>query len=234
MSIKIKEINYFVLIIILLLPTTLATAQEKPSFIGFRSGISIPFGNYAATTLDGGSFAQLGYNITADGAWFFRPKLGVGASVGMNWNPIDVNSLSQARVNADWFLTSVVIRSEPFTVLTAMGGIFVQLPFGTKFAFSGKLLGGLLYGQTPYQLYKPDYYLLPDDWAEITSAQDSKFSWQTGFGLRYMLSPCIDLILDTDFFYDKLQFNFITSSGTRTDTHTIAIINTTLGFRINL
>jgi opacity protein-like surface antigen len=209
-------------------------ARDKQSFVGLRSGISIPIGGYAAKELDGGSFTQAGFNVTIDGAWFFKPKFGIGGSVGLNLHPVDVVALSGERINSDPFLNNVVIRSEPYKIITAMGGVYFQLPFGNGFSFSAKLLGGLLYGKTPYQLYKPDYYLLPNNWAEITSAQDWKFSWQTGFGLRYNLSSCIDLIFDTGLFYDQLAFNFNTFSGLRTDTKTIAFINTTVGFRINL
>lgn len=208
-------------------------AQDKPSFIGMRSGISIPFGKYAEKNLDDGCFTLAGFNITVEGAWFFKAKLGVGASVGMNLHPVDVASLGRVRVDNDPFLNSVVIRSEPYLIITAMVGPYFQLPVSSRFSLSAKLLGGLLYGKTPYQLYKPDYYLLPNNWAEITSAKDWKFSWQTGLGVRYNLSSCIDLIFDTDLYYDQLSFNFNTNQGLRTDKKTISFINTTVGFRVN-
>jgi len=211
-----------------------ANAQDKPSFIGLRTGVSIPFGKYAAKDLDEGSFAQAGFNISIDGAWFFKPKFGVGGGVGLNLLPVDVASLGRARVDKDPFLSSVVIRSEPWKIIIAMIGPYFQFPISSKFSFSAKLLGGLLYGKTPYQLYKPDYYLLPDDWADITPASDMKFSWQTGLGLVYKLNYCIALTWDADICYDKLTFGFNSSSGYYTDERTIAIINTMLGLRINL
>jgi hypothetical protein len=115
-----------------------------------------------------------------------------------------------------------------------MIGPYFQIPLSERFSFSAKFLGGMLYGKTPYQLYKPDYYLLPDNWAEITPSMDWKFSWQTGIGFVYKSSTCVDLSLDTDLFYDKLAFGFNSSTGYYTDERTIAIINTTLGIRINL
>ncbi len=223
-----------ILISTLVLLVLSATAQDKPSFVGLRSGVSIPFGNFAATDLDEGSFAQAGFNATIDGAWFFKPKFGLGGAVGLNLLPVDVASLGRARVDKDPFLSSVVIRSEPWKIITAMIGPHFQLPISAKFSFSAKLLGGLLYGKTPYQLYKPDYYLLPDDWAEITPSTDMKFSWQGGLGIVYKLSSCINLALDGDIFYDKLTFGFNSSSGYYTNTKTIALINTTLGIRISL
>ncbi len=209
-------------------------AREKPSFVGLRAGLSFPFGKYAATTLGDGSFTQVGMNVSVDGAWFFKQKFGIGGSVGLHLNPVDAAALATARLNKDPFLNSLVIRSEPWQIITAMVGPWFQLPVSPRFSFSAKLLGGLMYGKTPYQLYKPEYYLLPDNWAEITSAKDYKFSWQTGVGLVYNLSSCISLVFDADLFYDQLSFGFYSSTGYFTRNKTIAIVNTTLGFRINL
>ena len=209
-------------------------AQDKSSFIGMRSGISIPFGKYAEKKLDDGCFVLAGFNVTVEGAWFYKSKFGVGASVGLNLHPVDVASLAKARVDKDPFLNNVVVRSEPYLIITAMVGPYFQLPVSSRFSLSAKLLGGLLFGKTPHQLYKPDYYLLPNNWAEITSAIDWKFSWQTGIGAKYNLSSCVDLVIDTDLYYDQLSFNFSTSQGVRTDKRTIYFINATVGFRINI
>ncbi len=112
--------------------------------------------------------------------------------------------------------------------------LYVKLPIFYKLSFTGKLLCGLLYGKTPYKLYKADYYFVGRLYHEITSAQDWKFSWQAGIGFRYNISPCFGLVLDTDLFYDQLAFDFQTSSGIRTDERVISFINTTLGVQFDL
>ncbi|MBN2175001.1 MAG: hypothetical protein JW731_12780 [Bacteroidales bacterium] len=211
-----------------------SNGQEKPSFIGIRSGASIPFGEYHAADLDEGSFTLTGFNVSAEGAWFFHPRFGVGGSAGINLHPVDVALLGYEKVKADPFLEDVTIRSEPYQMITAMAGIYTQLPIKEKFFFTGKLLGGLLYGITPYQLYKPKYFMVGPDYYEITSARDWKFSWQAGIGLRYNISTCFGLVFDSDLFYDKLIFGFKSALGTRHEEHTISFINTTLGIRFNL
>lgn len=208
--------------------------QEKTSFVGINAGVSIPYGKFRSTDLEDGSFALTGMNVNMEGAWYFLPKLGVGASVGFNLNPVDVSSLGWEKVINDPFLNDLTIRSDPYLTVTAMAGLYTKLPIYKTLYFSGKLLGGLLYGRTPYQLYKPEYFLAGPDYYEITSAQDWKFSWQAGAGLIYDVSPCIGLILEGVIMYDKLSFNFRTANGTRTDVHTISLINTTLGVRIKL
>ncbi|MCD4731253.1 MAG: hypothetical protein K8R74_11660 [Bacteroidales bacterium] len=226
--------RYFLILVILTMGFDSLQAQDKPSFVGIRSGVSIPFGKYHATTLDGGSFTLAGFNVSAEGAWFFKPKFGVGASVGLNFHPVDVYRLGWEKVQADPFLQDVFIRSDPYQIITAMAGFYTQLPIKGKFWFTGKLLGGLLYGKTPYQLYKPEYFLTGPEYYEITSSKDYKFSWQAGIGFRYDISPCFGLVFDTDIFYDKLVFGFNTANGVRYDEHIISFINTTLGVRFNL
>ena len=228
------NLRYFLILVILTVGLDSLMAQDKPSFVGIRSGVSIPFGKYHATTLDGGSFTLAGFNVSAEGAWFFKPKFGIGASVGLNFHPVDVYRLGWEKVQADPFLQDVYIRSDPYKIITAMAGFYTQLPIKGKFWFTGKLLGGLLYGKTPYQLYKPEYFLTGPEYYEITSSKDYKFSWQAGIGFRYDITPCFGLVIDSEIFYDKLIFGFNTSSGIRYDEHIISFINTTLGVRFDL
>jgi hypothetical protein len=208
--------------------------QDKPSFIAIRSGISVPFGKYHEKSLDGGSFTLTGFNVAAEGAWFFNPEFGVGASIGMNMHPVDVRLLGYEKVQSDPFLSDLYIRSNPYLMITAMGGLYTQLPLMKKLSFTGKALCGLLYGETPYQLYKPEYFMVGPDFYEITPSKDWKFSWQAGIGLKYDITPCYGLVFDTDLVLDKLSFGFDTSTGVRTDVKTISFFNTTLGVRFNL
>lgn len=228
------HLKQYIFLAILVMCLSGIKAQDKPSFVGIRSGVSIPYGKYNATDLDGGSFTTAGFNVSAEGAWFFHPKFGIGASAGLNFHPVDVYRLGWEKVLKDPFLQDLYIRSDPYQIITAMAGFYTQLPIVKKFSFTGKLLGGLLHGKTPYQLYKPEYFLTGPPYYEITSSKDYKFSWQAGIGFRYDISPCFGLVLDTDIFYDKLVFGFNTALGTRYDEHIISFINTTLGVRFDL
>lgn len=227
-------LKQFLLLAIIIIGIQNITAQDKPSFIGIRGGASIPYGAYHNNSLDGESFAMTGFNVSAEGAWFFKPKFGVGASAGFNYHPVDVSSLGWKVVQNDPAMKDVTVRSDPYQIITAMAGFYTQLPIKGKFSFTGKLLGGLLYGKTPYQLYKPEYVLFGPQYFEITPSKDYKFSWQAGIGFRYDISPCFGLVLDAEIFYDKLTFGFYAGKGIRYDEHIISFINTTLGLRFNL
>jgi hypothetical protein len=199
-----------------------------------QSGISIPFGGYNATKLYEGSFTQTGFNATFEGAWFFSKQFGAGLSAGLNLHPVDVSALGRAHINADLFLTDVTIRSEPFRIITIMPGLFAGFQLSEKLFINAKILSGLLYGRTPYQLYKPDYYLLPDDWIDITSSTDYKLSWQIGTSILYQLSSCIGISLNAGMVYDQMEFTFQTVNGSRTDVRKIGMINLMPGININL
>jgi hypothetical protein len=218
-------------LVVLILPVG---SQPGNSFVGFNAGMAFPYGKFRATTLDEGSFAMNGFSFYGEGAWFFRPKFGIGASAGFNLNPVDVTALGWAKVQDDPFLQDVTIRSDPYLTITAMGGGYTKIPLWRNFFFSGKILGGLIYGETPYQLYKPEYFIFGPPYYEITPAKNWKFSWQAGAGIQYDVSPYIGLVLEGVILYDQLAFDFQTANGIRTDIHTIALINTTLGVRIRL
>lgn len=211
-----------------------ASAQKNPSFVAINGGASFPFGKYHQADLAEGSFALTGFNISAEGACFFNPKFGVGANTGINFHPVDVGLLGWEKVQDDPFLDDLYIRSDPYKIITAMAGFYTQLPIKNRFSFTAKILGGLLWGQTPYQLYKPTYFMVGPPYYEITPATDWKFSWSAGMGFRYDISPCFGLVLDSEIFYDQLNFQFNTSTTTRTDERIISFINTTLGIRFNL
>ena len=64
---------------IILFASALAlTAQQKPSFIGIQAGTSIPVGKFHGTELNEEGFAQAGFNASLEGAWFFKPWIGLG------------------------------------------------------------------------------------------------------------------------------------------------------------
>jgi hypothetical protein len=217
-----------------ILSFTFSPAQKNPSFIAVRGGASIPFAEYHLKKLDKGSFTTTGFNVSFEGSWLFKPPFGIGAAAGLNLHPVDVGMLGWEKVKSDPFLDDTYIQSDPYQVMTAMAGIYFQKSVWKKFSITGKLLGGLMWGKTPYQLNKSQYYGVGLIYEEITPANDYKFSWQAGTGIRYDISPCFGLALDAEFFYDKFRFDFDSQSGSYTINKMIAFINTTFGVRFNL
>jgi len=209
-------------------------AQHTNSFISLRSGVSIPLKPYNSHDLEKGSFTQPGLNVSIDGAWFFTTHFGVGGQVGLNLHPIDVSALARAKVDADPFLSDLTIRSDPFRVINAALGVYTQWNIIKSFSVNAKLLGGILWANTAYQLYKPTYYAVGPDYFEITSSRDHRFFVEPGIGMEYKISSCFALKAEAELLSRTMQFGFNTLQGVRYDRRRVSFINTVIGFVILL
>lgn len=218
---------------ILIAPTL--QAQKNPSFIGIRTGVSVPFGSYSSNTIYQGSFTQTGFNVSAEGAWFFSKSFGVGAYFGYDVHPIDVGSLGQARLDTDPFLIDITIRSDPFRLMTGTVGFYYDFQATKDLHWTSKIMAGAMYGITPYQLHKSEYYLVGFEWDEITSAKDVGFAGLIGTGLEYAFNDYVGLYLDVNTYYSRLNFDFYSIGGTsRTETKDVVVFTTVLGIKIRL
>ena len=210
-------------------------AQQKQSFIGFQAGTSIPVGKYHLKELPDGGFAMPGFSASLEGTWFFLPWLGIGANAGINLHPVDAGALGEAKLKDSDFLQELTIRSDPYLSLSMYSGLYSQFPVAKNLKFTAKALGGIFYAQTPYQLYKAEYYMIGKNWYDITSAGDYEGSFLAGAGLRYDLNDCIGFALNSEFTYNQCEFDFITLDGNvRTENKVITFINAALGLVIKL
>jgi hypothetical protein len=211
------------------------TAQDKPSFIGLKAGASFPVGKFHAKELPDGGFALAGFGTSIEGAWFFKKWLGVGASAGLYLHPVDVISLADEKISTDNFMNSLTILSDPYLSVSVYSGLYFQFHLVQRLSLTAKALGGVIYAQTPYQLFKADYYLIGEHWFDVTSSGDYKGSFLTGAGLRYDLNGCIGFTLDSEFTYNMMKFDFIESDGSvRTDKRVVSFVNLMAGIVIRI
>jgi hypothetical protein len=209
-------------------------AQQGPSYFSVRAGVSVPFGKFSSYNLQESSFAMTGITFSADGAWFFLPYLGVGGEFGYNQQPIDVSVLGYEKMKDEPALEDLTIRSEGFQTLTTAAGLYANWNFWKSFSLTGKLLGGWMWGKTPYQLYKPIYYLVDPGWYEITSAKDNGFIVVPGIGLQYDISPCIGVKAESELYYRNMQFGYSRFGEVYYIDRTVSFVNITLGLVILL
>jgi len=226
---KLLTISLFILL------SSFIIAQQNPSFVCLQAGASFPVANFSGKELPDGGFALIGFSAALEGAWFFKPWIGVGASAGMNKQPVDVGYLGYEKLQDNPFLTDLRIRSDPHLSLSIYAGLFFQFPLVQKLSLTAKALGGLMYAQTPYQLYKAEYYLIGKNWYEITSSGDYEASFLIGAGLQYDCNDYIGFSIQSDFTYNNMDFGFNQSDGTvRTDVKTVSYINLRAGLVIKL
>ncbi len=214
-----------------------AAGQDKNSFVGFNTGLSIPVGKYHEKSLGepSGSFATTGFNAAIEGAWFFKPWIGIGGQAAIDFHPVDVWTLGYEIVQETPELNDLYIRSEPYRNYAFYAGIFFEKPVIRNFSLTAKALGGFLYSQTPYQLFKADYYLIGEKWYDKTRAGDMEGSFLAGAGLKYYLPNCLALTLNGEFTWNKAEFNFMVADGSiRTDEHIISFVNIAAGIIVVL
>lgn len=215
--------------------TLALSAQQRNSYIGIQAGPSFPVGKFQLKELPDGSFAQTGFSASVEGAWFFKSWLGAGGLAGMHYHPVDVRVLGYEKVVADPFMNDVYIKSDPYRSYTLYAGLFFQFPVVQRLSFTGKALGGIIYTQSPYQLYKAEYEMIGEKWYEITSAGDFEGSFLAGAGLKYELKNCIGFSLNSEFTYNLMDFKFELSDGSiRTDKRVVAFVNLAAGIFIKI
>jgi len=213
------------LLIVLFLIVSSVSIAQKNSFFSVGSGVSIPVGIYGGTNYDESCFTTAGINLNVEGAWYFLPYLGLGAQVGFNLHPVDVGALGYARVQNDPFLQDVTTRSEAYQMITAGIGPYTSWRLWKDLSFHGKLLAGMIFGKTPYQVFEPTYFVVGPRYEVKTSAQDYGFILIPGIGFQYDVSPCIGLKIDSEFYYHEMIYGFNTGSSTRYDYRTTSFIN---------
>jgi len=91
-----------------------------------------------------------------------------------------------------------------------------------------------MWAKTPYQLYKPEYFMVGPEYFEITSSKDRNFAGIIGAGLQVDVSSCIAFRAEGEFQYSTMVFGFNTASETRYEHRTISYINTNLALIIIL
>jgi hypothetical protein len=176
----------------------------------------------------------LGFTAGAEGAWYFKPWLGVGGQFGIHFHPVDVRSLGWEKVQDDPFLQDVIIRSDPYQIITGTIGLYSRWNFWKVLSLHGKILGGVMWAKTPYQLYKPEYFLTGPEYFEITSAKDRNLAGGLGAGIQVEAGGCIAFRLEGEYYYSKMVFAFRTAGETRLDYRDISFVNTTLALVIKL
>lgn len=210
-------------------------AQEKNSFFSVNTGVAIPLGNFKAQSVANGSFALPGINVSAEGAWYLKEHFGVGAEIGMELNPIDASSLAKATLKSDPFLTNLTIRAEAFQVVHGGLGLFTHWEIYHKLSLTAKVLGGMIWGKTPYQLYKPTYFGAGPDYYEITSSKDHEYFVEPGLGLQYKFNSSVGFQITSEYITRKMGYGFINTDGSyKVEYKQVDIINTLAGLVIYL
>ena len=211
-----------------------ASAGDGKSFISLHSGVSLPVGDYSAHSLDYGCFTTTGVSFGAEGAWFFWKNLGVGADVNYSLHTVDAIGLATEMVRVDQFLVDMNVRSDPYTMLTTMAGFYYSYNIKQKITIQPKLMAGVIFGKTPFQLFEPTFYLLGPSYFKTTSSRDRSFAIKPGISINYHINNCIALGMHANYTMSNMVFGFYTYDGLENRKRKIRYLDMGLGLIIKL
>ncbi|KAF0195371.1 MAG: hypothetical protein FD166_2947 [Bacteroidetes bacterium] len=222
------------MIAVMLACTTLLYGQPKRVLLTIQSGISVPLFDFASTELGKGCFTLPGFTGSLETQLVINEKWYGVVQGGIQLNPVDVGLLGYEKMQADPFLQSMYIRSDPFRVIHLMAGPGYLRHLGEFFTLEGQLTAGVFFSSTPYQLHKTEYFLTGPPFYEITASKDVSFAYGAGIRLVYDLTPCYQLGISSQYLQSRASYNFTTGSGIRTDIRNISLWNTSLALIVKL
>jgi len=231
-SITKQLISYLVLILGFSINPAKISAQHLR--LDFRPALSIPLGDFGANTLNGGSFAMAGFSGSLALHMPIKSAWSVKLQAAFARHSIDVSALGYEKVKQDPFLEDLYIRSEAFSNNMLMAGPVFELKLTERFFLESNLLAGIAQSKTPYQLYKPSYFLTGPPFFEITSATAYSFAWGASAALLADFGSCYSLGLSAEWLHTNPVFGFSTKSGFREDKLGVSLLNIGLVFNVKL
>lgn len=224
----------FLFLLLLLISSTLLYSQPFQVQLAIQSGVSMPLSDFAATNLKQGSFALPGFTGSVEAKVVIKENWTGFIQGGLQLNPIDVGILGYEKMQSDPFLLDVYIRSDPFKVIHVLAGPGYQTKIGKSFLIEGQLAGGVFISATPYQLYKPKYFMEGPPYYEITTSSDVSLTYGANLRFIYKVTPCYQIGINNQFLHSRAAFDFYTSTGIRTDYRNISLWNISFSFIVKL
>jgi hypothetical protein len=195
-----------------------AYAQEGTTILEFDGGISMPLGNFGATSSahslmstngtigDNHGYANTGGFFSVDGAWFFSRYFGVGGMFKYGTNSLKgVDSLSQG-YEESFDVDTTRTYTTSYKIWSVMPGLYFNLPLAKKFAFDARALVGIAGASTPQIYVNIEDGGVTDPPAIQYSASKVAFAADLGLGLRYSIYHGLSINIKADYFYTKPDF----------------------------
>lgn len=123
---------------------------------------------------------------------------------------------------------------EPYMMLSLTVGLYSSIDIIKRISLQPKLLGGVMFGKTPFQLFEPQYFMIGPEYFKITSSRAEGFVVKAGISVRYSLNSCISIGVNSDYSYSPLKFGFYTSQGLEYREKNISFFDFSLGLVIKL
>jgi hypothetical protein len=223
------KITILLLILLIVLPNNSHGQDLRKFRINLQSGLALPYGQLASKNFSNGGYAVYGTGSSAEAIWQFNKQLSAGVAFSMSEFPFDENTYAQDLVDDDVFMDNLYMKSDPFEVLTYTTAMYYSGAILKKIQLSGKLGGGIIWAQTPDQLFSATYFGGIKRTYKVTPSRDTKPVLTTGITCHYQLFEHVDVLLFADYYLADMGFNFRTATTTYTRWLTFSYINAGIG-----
>jgi hypothetical protein len=217
----------------IILQSSNTNGQELRHYrINIQSGVALPYGQLASKHFNSGGYAVYGTGSTVEGLWQFNPHLAAGMAFSVSRFPFDDNTYAQNLVNSDVFMDYLYMKSDNYDALTYTASVYYTRPVWKKISLTANLGGGMIWAQTPDQLFSATYSLGIKKTYKITPSHDKKPVLTTGLACHYQLFDHVDISLHANYYLADMGFGFYTSTDFYTRWLTFSYLNAGLGIGI--
>jgi len=183
---------------------------ENFKLLNVKIGYSVPVGDYASTTgADSESgYATPGINLGLGYYYMFSDIIGLGGSLGLNFQGYDDSARTRTIYENDPTATSVVVESSNYTNLTLTVGPVINKRFSEEWSWLIRAEVGMLFTFRPEQEFK------------ITDAQGTQslninglvgtsYALYGGTAIRYHATETVAFSVFADYFYGAPKYDYL-------------------------
>ena len=207
----------FLSILALALLSLQVTGQAKQfdkgnSLVMFNTSYNIPIICYGSHDVNNpnAAFAKKEMGLDINYGYLVTHHFGFVVSVGYGWNKVDKRYITSPSSKGFTYFT---IYAGPQYVMKMANGLYADIRF----------MAGTSWAQSPTLIYKDERLL--------SEANTWAFSFSTGMGLKYLISPSTFVSLRMDHFQMKPHFNV---PGDKKNEQHIVLLSPGLGLGVKL
>jgi len=193
----------------------------NPSFLSLKVGAALATNNFLKqSALD--ESKERGFELGIEGAYFFRPKWGVGANLSFSSFP--VSSVKLEFDEPGWEHFEIATQSLGF-VNIGLGPYFAH-DFSDKWQLMLKTLAGYSVPANGKVFVKNEQFDLPNDefWV-ATYAPSKSFRWTNGASMTYKFNPEIGVTAYVDYHLSNSDIYYTFSQEIKDDEDLNEIFN---------
>jgi len=191
--------------------TQLKGGLEDFKLLDIKVGYSIPVGNYAATGKNDfeSGYAKPGLALGAGYYHMFRDVIGLGGSLGLNFNGYDDTARQKAIYDNDPTVTEAFVEGSRYTNLTITVGPVFNARFSENLSFLLHLEAGAMFTFRPQQVFEITNQQGTNT-LSLESITGTSFAANIGIAFRYHATERTGFSIFADYFYGNPKYDYLT------------------------